>query len=1173
MAGEGTNPFAHLLSELQIGGETFKYYNLLNLKDKRYDRLPFSIRVLLEAAVRNCDNFQVKEEDVHNILDWEQKQNVAEGVEVPFRPARVILQDFTGVPAVVDFAAMRDAVKDLGGDPKKINPICPADLVIDHSVQVEFSRTRGGDDPGGGGSLASQSCGRCVSYGQPGCLSAPMAGRRPSRSFVRGRRPPRHGSQGSRSRPSSPLLQSQPSSPAVYSPIPSGFSQPVFMCPPQPSGTVMVGVQQPWHYQSAPPTSTHQLSSMLSHISLGESASSYQQQTVTYGPVVHGYQPPVYPSQVSGTQYPANYYLGPPYIHRTGLVDSRDATPDPSQHLDSATTCSVDVEDISLRPCGVPSARLRPLRTQMSSESTSNISETSNTKSDASQTPSLKLSVSSLPSPLDVPGIPIQDEVCPFHERQSEWSSALQKNQELEFERNFERFVFLKWGAQALKNMLIVPPGSGIVHQVNLEYLARVVFNSDKLLFPDSLVGTDSHTTMINGLGVVGWGVGGIEAEAVMLGQAVSMVLPKVVGYCITGTLSPLSTSTDVVLTITKHLRQVGVVGKFVEFFGPGVEQLSLADRATISNMCPEYGATVGFFPVDDTTIKYLRQSNRDEKRIAEIEGYLKAVNMYRNFMDASQDPAYSEVVTLDLGDVVPSLSGPKRPHDRVPVSGMKEDFLKCLANQIGFKGYAIPADQHDKTVPFIYEGQEYTLRHGSVVIAAITSCTNTSNPTVMLGAGLLAKNAVEAGLRVAPYIKTSLSPGSGVVTHYLQHSGVTPFLTKLGFDIVGYGCMTCIGNSGPIPEPIVEAIEKNDLVCCGVLSGNRNFEGRIHPNTRANYLASPLLVIAYALAGRVDIDFEKEPIGHGNSGEPVFLRDIWPKRGDIQLVEQEHVVPTMFKEVYARITTGNERWNKLEAPEGMLYPWDTRSTYIKKPPFFDGMTKDLPAVRSIENAYALLHLGDSVTTDHISPAGSIARNSPAARFLASKGLTAREFNSYGSRRGNDAVMARGTFANIRLVNKLAKKAGPRTLHIPSQEEVDVFDAAERYHDEKRPVIILAGKEYGSGSSRDWAAKGPFLLGVRAVIAESYERIHRSNLVGMGIIPLQYMEGENADSLGITGKEAFTISLPEEVKTGMTIPVQMGDRSFNTILRFDTDVELTYYRHGGILNYMIRKMI
>ncbi|WAR29558.1 ACOC-like protein [Mya arenaria] len=574
----------------------------------------------------------------------------------------------------------------------------------------------------------------------------------------------------------------------------------------------------------------------------------------------------------------------------------------------------------------------------------------------------------------------------------------------LEFERNKERFVFLKWGAKALKNMLIVPPGSGIVHQVNLEYLARVVFSEGGLLYPDSLVGTDSHTTMINGLGIVGWGVGGIEAEAVMLGQSISMVLPEVVGYKLTSVPHPLTTSTDIVLTITKHLRSVGVVGKFVEFFGPGVSALSIADRATISNMCPEYGATVGFFP-----------------------------------------------------------------------------------------GFGIPADKQASTVPFVYDGQEYTLRHGSVVIAAITSCTNTSNPTVMLGAGLLAKKAVEAGLRVSPYIKTSLSPGSGVVTYYLRESGVTPFLEKLGFDIVGYGCMTCIGNSGPLPEPVGEAIEKGDLVACGVLSGNRNFEGRIHPLTRANYLASPPL-------------------------------------------------------------KGNERWNKLDAPEGMLYPWDDKSTYIQDPPFFQTMTKDLPKIQGIRDAYVLLNFADSVTTDHISPAGSIARNSPAARYLAGRGLTPREFNSYGSRRGNDAVMARGTFANIRLM--------------------DIFDAAERYKSEGKQVVILAGKEYGSGSSRDWAAKGPWMLGVKAVIAESYERIHRSNLVGMGIIPFQYKEGENATSLGLTGRETITVELPQNLQPGQLVTVQAsGGKSFQVITRFDTEVELVYFRNGGILNYMVRKML
>jgi len=885
--------YADHLKKLSVDEQEYKYFDLPSL-GSGYDKLPFSVRVLLESAVRNCDNFQVKEQDVTAILDWEKNQAVPGGVEVAFKPARVILQDFTGVPAVVDFAAMRDAIKEMGGDPDRINPICPSDLVIDHSVQVDFVRT-----------------------------------------------------------------------------------------------------------------------------------------------------------------------------------------PD-----------------------------------------------------------------------------------------------ALQKNQDVEFERNRERFMFLKWGAKAFQNMLIVPPGSGIVHQVNLEYLARVVFSSDGILYPDSVVGTDSHTTMINGLGVLGWGVGGIEAEAVMLGQAISMLLPKVVGYKIVGQLNQYATSTDLVLTITKHLRQVGVVGKFVEFFGPGVAELSIADRATISNMCPEYGATVGFFPVDENSLVYLRQTNRDESKVQLMERYLKAVGMFRNYSDESQDPVFSEVVTLDLATVVSSVSGPKRPHDRVPVVDMPTDFRQCLTNKVGFKGFGLPEDKLLSKAPFIYEGQEYVLHHGSVVIAAITSCTNTSNPSVMLGAGLLAKKAVEAGLTVAPYIKTSLSPGSGVVTYYLKESGVIPYLTQLGFDIVGYGCMTCIGNSGPLPESVVEAIEKYDLVCCGVLSGNRNFEGRIHPNTRANYLASPLLVIAYAIAGRVDIDFQKEPLGSSADGKPVYLHEIWPLRSEIQAVEQIYVIPSLFRDVYAKIDTGSPNWAQLKAPEGKLYPWDPSSTYIKKPPFFDNMTKELPDIQSIENARVLLHLGDSVTTDHISPAGSIARNSPAARYLATRGLTPREFNSYGSRRGNDAVMARGTFANIRLVNKFMGQTGPRTLHISSGDTMDVFDAAERYREDEIPLIALAGKDYGSGSSRDWAAKGPYLLGLRAVIAESYERIHRSNLVGMGIVPLQYMEGQNADTLGLTGKEKYTIKIPQDIRPLQELTVELDNgKSFQVVVRFDTEVDLAYFRHGGILNYMIRRIL
>ncbi|KAG8595286.1 hypothetical protein GDO81_001480 [Engystomops pustulosus] len=885
-----SNPFQHLLELLNPAEPNKKFFNLHKLNDPRYARLPFSIRVLLESAIRNCDEFLVKSKDIDNILSWKVTQH--ENVEVPFRPARVILQDFTGVPAVVDFAAMRDAVNRLGGNPEKINPICPVDLVIDHSIQVDFNR-------------------------------------------------------------------------------------------------------------------------------------------------------------------------------------------------------------------------------------------------------------------------------------------SLQKNQELEFERNRERFEFLKWGSQAFQNMRIIPPGSGIIHQVNLEYLARVVFDQDGLYYPDSLVGTDSHTTMIDGLGVLGWGVGGIEAEAVMLGQPISMVLPQVIGYKLIGNPHHLVTSTDIVLTVTKHLRQVGVVGKFVEFFGPGVAQLSIADRATIANMCPEYGATAAFFPVDLVSIHYLQQTGREEDKVKYIQKYLEAAGLFRDFSNTEQDPDFSQVVELDLSTVVPCCSGPKRPQDKVAVSDMKTDFESCLGAKQGFKGFQIPQGHHSDKVKFSYNDLDYELMHGSVVIAAITSCTNTSNPSVMLGAGLLAKNAVEAGLTVKPYIKTSLSPGSGVVTYYLRDSGVMPYLSKLGFDVVGYGCMTCIGNSGPLPESVVEAIVQGDLVAVGVLSGNRNFEGRVHPNTRANYLASPPLVIAYAIAGTIRIDFETEPLGVNAEGKPVFLRDIWPTRDEIQAVERKYVIPGMFKEVYEKIEKVNESWNNLKAPTDQLYPWDPKSTYIKSPPFFDNLTMELVPSKPITDAYVLLNLGDSVTTDHISPAGNIARNSPAARFLTVRGLTPREFNSYGSRRGNDAVMARGTFANIRLFNKFINRQAPLTKHFPSNEELDIFDAAEKYIEAGQNLIILTGKEYGSGSSRDWAAKGPFLLGIKAVLAESYERIHRSNLVGMGIIPLQYLPEENAEVLGLTGQERYNILIPEDkdLRPGMNVEIKLDTgKTFEAIMRFDTDVELTYYRNGGILNYMIRKM-
>ncbi|XP_029023113.1 cytoplasmic aconitate hydratase [Betta splendens] len=891
MAATVKNPFSHIVEPLDPSDPKKLFFNLSKLGDPRYERLPFSIRVLLESAVRNCDEFLVKHSDVESILNWKQTQT--QSVEVPFRPARVILQDFTGVPAVVDFAAMRDAVMKLGGDPEKINPVCPADLVIDHSIQVDYNRK----------------------------------------------------------------------------------------------------------------------------------------------------------------------------------------------------------------------------------------------------------------------------------------SDSLQKNQDLEFDRNKERFQFLKWGSKAFRNMRIIPPGSGIVHQVNLEYLARVVFNYDGYFYPDSLVGTDSHTTMIDGLGVLGWGVGGIEAEAVMLGQPISMVLPEVVGYRLYGTPDKLITSTDIVLTVTKHLRQVGVVGKFVEFFGPGVAQLSIADRATIANMCPEYGATAAFFPVDDVSVQYLEQTGREEEKLAYITKYLKAVAMFRDYNDVSQDPDFTQVVELDLSTVVPCCSGPKRPQDRIPVSDMKTDFESCLGAKQGFKGFQVPPERHNTVVPFQFNDKEYTLSHGSVVIAAITSCTNTSNPSVMLGAGLLAKKAIKCGLSVKPYIKTSLSPGSGVVTYYLKESGVMDYLFQLGFEVVGYGCMTCIGNSGPLPEPVVEAITKGDLVAAGILSGNRNFEGRVHPNTRANYLASPPLVIAYAIAGTVRIDFEKEPIGINSEGKEIFLRDIWPTREEIQAVERMFVIPSMFKEVYEKIEKVNERWNSLVAPSDKLYTWDPKSTYIKSPPFFDGLTMKLHPPKSIHDAFVLLNLGDSVTTDHISPAGNIARNSPAARYLTSRGMTPRDYNSYGSRRGNDAVMARGTFANIRLFNKFLNKQAPQTLHLPSGETLDVFDAAERYQQSGVPLLVLAGKEYGSGSSRDWAAKGPFLLGIKAVLAESYERIHRSNLVGMGVIPLEYLPGDTADSLGLTGRERYTIIIPEQLTPRMIIDIKLDTgKTFQVRMRFDTDVELAYFHHGGILNYMIRKM-
>jgi len=869
------------------------YFALTELGDSRLDTLPFSIRILLESAIRNCDEFTVFSKDVQTILNWQETST--QQVEIPFKPARVLLQDFTGVPAVVDLAAMRDALERLGGDATRINPLVPVDLVIDHSVQVD-------------------------AYARP---------------------------------------------------------------------------------------------------------------------------------------------------------------------------------------------------------------------------------------------------------------EALELNQQLEFERNFERFEFLKWGSKAFNNLLIVPPGTGIVHQVNLEYLARVVFKSNGLLYPDSLVGTDSHTTMVNGLGVCGWGVGGIEAEAVMLGQPMSMVLPAVVGYKLTGKLSPTATSTDLVLTITQNLRKHGVVGKFVEFYGEGVASLSIADRATLSNMAPEYGATMGYFPVDNATLQFLRQTGRDEEKVMYIESYLRAVGLFRDYTNESTDPVFTSTLHLDLSTVVPCLSGPKRPHDRVALSDMKSDFLTCLSNKVGFKGYAIAEQARNNSGSFEFKGETYTIKHGSVVIAAITSCTNTSNPSVMLGAGLVAKKAAAAGLKVKPYIKTSLSPGSQVVTEYLEAAGLTSSLQQLGFYLAGYGCMTCIGNSGDLPEALCDAIQKNDLVAAAVLSGNRNFEGRVHPFTRANYLASPPLVVAYALAGRVDIDFETEPVGVNADGREVFLKEIWPTHGEVAEVVNRCVVPAMFREVYSKIKNGTSRWNALSAAEGFLYPWQESSTYIHDPPYFKKMALHAEDRGSVKDAYVLLNLGDSITTDHISPAGRIGGKSPAARYLHSRGVEPKDFNTYGARRGNDEVMARGTFANPSILNKLVPDGKPsaKTLYVPTKTVMDTYDAATEYQANGLPLIILAGAEYGSGSSRDWAAKGPYLLGVRAVIAISYERIHRSNLVGMGIVPLQFKAGESAESLGLTGHEQFTIDLSGDLSPGQELTVQVNDgRSFVTKLRFDTPVELTYYKNGGILHYVLRSL-
>jgi len=735
---------------------------------------------------------------------------------------------------------------------------------------------------------------------------------------------------------------------------------------------------------------------------------------------------------------------------------------------------------------------------------------------------------------------------------------ALAKNAKIEFSRNKERYNFLKWGQEAFDNFKVVPPDTGIVHQVNLEHLARTVFvDDDGVAYPDTLVGTDSHTTMINGLGVLGWGVGGIEAEAAMLGQPISMLIPKVVGFELTGQLPEGATATDLVLMIVEMLRKHGVVGKFVEFYGNGLDHLPLADRATIANMAPEYGATCGIFPIDDETLRYLRLSGRSEESITLVEAYAKAQGMFRNGSVAD----YSETLSLDMNTVEPSLAGPKRPQDRIPLKSAKAMFHEALKEEPNPDASAIPMTIHD---------EEADIGNGAVVIAAITSCTNTSNPSVMLGAGLVARKAAELGLKVKPWVKTSLGPGSLVVTEYLEAAGLMEPLKQMGFYVVGYGCTTCIGNSGPLPEPVSEAIAKGNLSVCSVLSGNRNFEGRIHGEVRMNYLASPPLVVAYAIAGRMDIDLYNEPVGLGHDG-PVYLKDIWPTQADIAEA-MSSVTSEQFMDSYANIFAGDKNWQALAAPTGDRFAWDNASTYIQNPPYFSGMSKEAGKIGDIGEARVLALLGDSVTTDHISPAGAIKADSPAGRYLIERGVEPKGFNSYGSRRGNHEVMMRGTFANIRLRNQLAPGTeGGVTVHLPNGEQMSIFDAAMRYREEDVPAIIIAGKEYGSGSSRDWAAKGPMLLGVRAVIAESYERIHRSNLVGMGILPLQFMDGDRAESLSLTGHEVFSITGVAEGAREATVAAD--DKRFMALVRIDTPKEWDYYRHGGILQYVLRQLV
>jgi aconitate hydratase len=893
-------------TELTVGGKTYGYYSLPKLAQKLgrdLSRLPYSLKILLENLLRREDGKSVVQKDIEGLCAWDPKAKPDK--EIAFYPARVVLQDFTGVPAVVDLAAMRDAVAEMKGDPRQINPLFPSELVIDHSVQVD-------------------------AYGSP----------------------------------------------------------------------------------------------------------------------------------------------------RAMLI-----------------------------------------------------------------------------------------------------------NNEKDYERNQERYCLLRWAQTAFNNFAVVPPATGIVHQVNLEYLARVVFDEDGIAYPDTLVGTDSHTTMVNGLGVLGWGVGGIEAEAAMLGQPINLLIPQVVGFRLHGSLPEGATATDLVLTVTRMLRDKGVVAKFVEFYGEGLVGLPLADRATIGNMSPEFGSTCAIFPIDEETLAYMRLTGRPEERVQLVEAYAKAQGLFRE--RGAPDPIYTDTLELDLGTVVPTLAGPRRPQDKVPLSQAKAAWAKALPELVatakGKKGAAAKPAASAGDMPKIpakLDDTSFELSHGSVVIAAITSCTNTSNPYVMMGAGLLAQKAVSRGLRAKPWVKTSLAPGSKVVTQYLEQAGLLKSLEALKFNVVGYGCTTCIGNSGPLPEPISKAIHDGDLVTVSVLSGNRNFEGRISPDVRANFLASPPLVVAYALAGRMDIDLANEPIGCDVQGKDVFLREIWPSPREVAEAVHKTVSRKLFQKEYEQVFAGDDRWRALPVPEGSRFAWDPSSTYVRRPTYFDGMPKTPSPIVDISGARVLALLGDSVTTDHISPAGNIAKDSPAARYLIEKGVEPKDFNSYGARRGNHEVMVRGTFANVRLKNQLVPGVeGGVTRKLPEGTETSIYEASMQYQQQGVPLLVIAGKEYGSGSSRDWAAKGTWMLGVRAVIAESYERIHRSNLIGMGVLPLEFPAGQNAASLGLTGEETYSISgIADDLRPGKLLEVTVRadggkTQSFKATCRIDTAVELDYYRHGGILQFVLRQLL